>query len=236
MHLERIVISPDGTHHWFEGHPFYEARFTQVLKFHPPGLAAVSDSSGGYHITVDGCAAYARRFMGTFGFYEQRAAVFDQSGWFHILDNGAAVYPERYAWSGNYQQGRVPVRDHAGRYFHLNATGTRAYEQTFLYAGDYRDGVACVRDIDGLCIHIDLLGRQTHSGRYLYLDVFHKGFARARDTRGWFHLRSDGTPAYAKRFAEIEPFYNGQAYARTLADEWVLVAESGTVIHQIRTS
>ena len=83
---------------------------------------------------------------------------------------------------------------------------------------EYRD---CRRKLDRAQIvigpAIDLLGRQIHSGRFLDLDVFHKGFARARDARGWFHIRTDGTPAYDARFAEIEPFYNGQAHARTLA-------------------
>jgi hypothetical protein len=233
MQLERIAVSPDGTHHWFGGRAFYEARFAQVLNFHPPGLAAVADDSGHYHITLEGRPAYQCRFTGAFGFYERRAAVFDQTGWFHILENGVAVYSERFGWCGNYQQDRVPIRDRAGRYFHLDSSGRRAYSQTFLYAGDYRDGVACVRDADGLCIHIDLLGRQIHSGRYLDLDVLHKGFARARDAHGWFHIRTDGLPAYEARFAEIEPFYNGQAHARTLAGTHVVVGETGSIVHEV---
>ena len=60
MQLECIAVSPDGTHHRFKGRAFYQGRFTQVLKFHPPGLAAVADDSGHYHITLEGRPAYQR--------------------------------------------------------------------------------------------------------------------------------------------------------------------------------
>ena len=65
------------------------------------------------------------------------------------------------------------------------------------------------------------------------LDVFHKGFARARDYRGWCHIRADGKPAYTARFEEIEAFYNGQAFARTLEGDRVLLNESGAIIHVV---
>jgi len=197
MRIEQISVAQDGTHHEFECRPIYGARFTQVQKFHPPGFAAVRDYSGSYHITVEGTPAYASRFLGSFGFYHDRAAVHDEFGWFHISSSGEAVYPERYAWCGNYQAGFVPVRDGAGNYFHLDLNGRRTYAEMYLYVGDYRDGIACARRSDGQCVHIDRQGKLVHGNSFLEIDVFHKGFARARDSRGWFHIRVDGSAACA---------------------------------------
>ena len=226
-------VHPLQTHHVWNGRPLYDARFDQVLKFHPPGLAAVRDGSGSYHISLDGHPIYAARFSGVFGFYEGLAAVFNPSGWFHISVSGEAVYADRYAWSGNYQNGRVPVRNHAGRYFHLDRDGVRVYPEDNLYAGDYRDGIACVRRLDGLCGHIDLMGKPVHALTYQDIDVFHKGFARARDAHGWMHIRLDGRPAYEARFAEVEPFYNGQAYGRDWSGKRVVIGVAGQVIHTV---
>ena len=68
-------IAADASHHVHLGRPAYAARFTEVLKFHAPGLAPVLDDSGAYHITPDGRPAYESRHVRTFGFYEDRAAV-----------------------------------------------------------------------------------------------------------------------------------------------------------------
>lgn len=229
MRIELITVADSGTHHLLEGRPLYSARFTKVLKFHPPGIAAVTDASGSYHISLNGAPIYAARYIESFGFYEGLAAVRDADGWFHIQTSGEAAYPQRYDWCGNYQGTRVPVRTAAGRYFHLDSGGRRPYRKDYLYAGDYRDGVACVRREDGLCIHVDLDGHPVHPGAYQNLDVFHKGFARARDTEGWFHIQRDGLPAYDARFAEVEPFYNGQALCRDWMGRQVIVTESGKI-------
>src|SRR5437867_1900366 len=98
---------------------------------------------------------------------------------------------------------------------------------------DYRDGIACVRRSDGLCVHIDRQGKLIHGKSFLEIDVFHKRFARAKDSRGWFHIRVDGSAAYDTRFAAIEAFYNGQAYCRDLAGRSLLINESGQAIHTV---
>lgn len=233
MQLEHITVAQDATHHEVEGRPLYEARFTQVLKFHPPGLAAVNDPSGSYHITTAGCPAYAARFKSTFGFYDGLAAVSESTGWFHITLAGVPAYRARYGWCGNFQGGLVPVRDGSGHYFHLDLHGRRVYAENYRYAGDYRDGVACVRRLDGACVHIDRNGRPVHGQSFMELDVFHKGFARARDGTGWFHIRADGSPAYAARFAEVEAFYNGQAYVRDWSGRRLVIGESGAALHEV---
>ncbi len=204
-------ISNDASHHIYRGRPAYRARFDEVLKFHEPGLAPVHDSSGAYHITPDGLAAYRSRFVRTFGFYAGRAAVHSQDGWFHILTDGTPLYEVRYAWCGNFQEGRCAVRLPAGSYFHIADDGSPAYEERYQYAGDFKDGYAVVQREDGKHTHIDFAGVQLHGRWFHNLDVFHKRYARACDPEGWHHVDMAGEPLYKQRFRNVEPFYNGQA-------------------------
>ncbi|MBX3363924.1 MAG: hypothetical protein KF866_04090 [Phycisphaeraceae bacterium] len=234
MSWRRAIIADDGTHHLVEGRPLYAARFRAVQKFHEPGLAPVVDDSGAYHIDVTGASAYSARFRQVWGFYEGRAAVESDSGWLHILADGAPLTEHRYAWCGNFQGGRCAVRFSGGLYGHIKADGSLAYEHRHLYAGDFRDGIAVVRYADdGLCGHINESGHPVHVCRYLDLDVFHKGYASARDERGWFHIRLDGMPAYERRFAAVEPFYNGQALAESLQGDRLVVSQRGETVQNV---
>src|SRR6185312_16912076 len=98
-------VSSNRTCHLREdGSPAYIERFTEVLAFHEPGLAAVFRESQGWHITPAGIPAYSKRFARTFGFYEGRAAVISERGWRHIYPSGEDVYAAEYAWCGNYQE------------------------------------------------------------------------------------------------------------------------------------
>jgi broad specificity phosphatase PhoE len=231
---EETTVSPDGTHHLASGGPLYQARFAEVLTFHSPGLAPARDASGAFHIDVEGRPAYPRRFVRTFGFYEGRAAVEDASGARHVDAAGADVSSVRFAWCGNMQGGRAPARQLDGRYLHITREGLPAYPERWRYAGDFREGYAVVQDDAGLHIHIDRNGRRLGSYALLDLDVFHKGFARAKDEGGWFHLRRDGKPAYSRRFAMVEPFYNGQARCEGLDGSLVVIGEAGQVIVTLR--
>lgn len=59
--------------------------FKNRLKFHPPGLAAVEDESGWYHIDINENAIYSERYSRTFGYYDGSAAVTDfANSCFHI--------------------------------------------------------------------------------------------------------------------------------------------------------
>ena len=99
------------------------------------------------------------------------------------------------------------------------------------YAGDFREGFAVVRGMDGLCRHINPEGQYIYSHSFLDLDVFHKGFARARDDRGWHHINTEGIDISAgERYAEIEPFYNGQALVRTITGEYLVIDENGNTV------
>lgn len=223
----------DGTHHLVDGEAAYENRFEYVEKFHEPGLAPVKDESGAYHIRMDGSPAYSRRFLRVFGFYDSRAAAISEDGWHHILPDGSDSYPERYSWVGNFQEGLCTVRDYDGFYLYLGQNGSRNSQKKHLYAGDFKDGMAVVREDNGLCTHIDKEENPIHNNRYLDLDVYHKGYARACDSQGWFHIDLRGKQAYARRFSEIEPFYNGFALVKDSSDGTGVINEKGEWIQTI---
>jgi hypothetical protein len=234
MNWQRTSISADGTHHVLDGVPLYEARFDAVQKFHAPGLAPVSMGDVAWHIGPMGEPAYSRRFLRTFGFYEDRAAVQARDGWFHVLPDGTPLSGDRWAWCGNFQGGRCPVRNAEGRYTHLDLTGRPAYAGFWRYVGDYRDGIAVAQGDDGLSTHIDENGQLVHGKWFQDLDVFHKGFARAREETGWTHVDRAGNPAYERRFSMVEPFYNGQARVLRFDGGLEVIEEGGDTILELR--
>lgn len=234
MNWHALSIAPEGTHHVFEGNPAYAARFDEIMKFHPPGLAPVRRDGAAWHIRPDGSPAYPTRFVRVFGFYESVAAVVAHDGWHHIRPDGTTLFPHRYAWCGNFQDGRCPVREVQGSYFHVAPDGTPAYRARWRYAGDYRDGTAVVQDESGRSTHIAVDGEKVHDRWFVDLDVFHKGFARARDADGWMHIDRDGVPAYGRRFAAVEPFYNGQARVERFDGGLEVIDETGTMLVELR--
>jgi hypothetical protein len=231
---KETTVAPSGTHHLLGDGPAYAERFDEVLKFHAPGLSPVRRGDEAWHIHPDGRAAYARRFRRTFGFYEGFAAVMGDNGWHHIAPDGADAYPQRYAWCGNFQGGRCAVREHDGRYLHVTGEGKPAYAERWRYAGDFRDGVGVVQGDGGRSTHIDPLGKRLHDRWFLDLDVFHKNFARARDEAGWMHIDMAGRPVYTRRFAAVEPFYNGQARVERFNGGLEVIDEAGATIVELR--
>jgi hypothetical protein len=224
-----------------------------VLPFHAPGLAPVEEQGGDWlHVRPDGSALSSRRFARAFGFYEGIAAVTLHDGrWAHLsaASGGGDAYDARaapgpWAWAGNFQSGRCAVRAALdGRYYHITAEGRALPGGPHAYAGDFREGAAVVRRPDGLCVHIGLDGGALHApsavaGRgLLELDVFHKGLARARDARGWFWVdRLGADAAGGRRYAAVEPFYNGQALVTGLDGERRVVTEEGSAVVELPQS
>lgn len=234
MNWRDLSVSSCRTHHKYNGQPAYSGRFDEVLKFHLPGLAPVKRGEEAWHVGSDGNAAYSRRFIRTFGFYEGFAAVQAQDGWHHIRPDGSDAYPERYDWCGNFQGGRCSVRLRDGRYRHVFADGSSAYPETWRYAGDYKDGFCVIQNDAGFCTHLDLNGKPLHGNWFVDLDVFHKSFARARDGEGWMHVDLRGAPAYARRFAAVEPFYNGQARVERFDGSLEVINEQGLSLIELR--
>ena len=234
MNWRGASVSAAGTHHVRDGAPLYDERFDEVLSFHEPGLAAVCRDGRAWHIRGDGEPAYDRRFERTFGFYEGLAAAAATDGWRHVRPDGTDLYDARYAWCGNFQDGLCPVREPGGAYLHLTAEGVAAYEAWWRYAGDFRDGIAVVQADDGRSTHIDPRGARVHDAWFLDLDVFHKGFARARDEDGWMHVDASGRPLYWRRFAAVEPFYNGQARVEGVDGGLEVIDETGATVVELR--
>jgi len=193
-------------------------------------LAPVGDSSGSYHICLDGNPAYSTRFERTFGFYCALAAVEAEGYFFHIHPDGSPAYSDRWNWCGNFQQNRCTIRNQDGGYFHINKEGVLIEGGPHSYAGDFREDIAVVRDMEGLCRHINLDGSDLNGKKFLDLDVFHKGFALARDEVGWFHIDKCGLDVTSgRRHSEIEPFYNGQALVKTRTGDSIVVDENGII-------
>ena len=229
-------VSRSGARHVRCGSPLYAGRFDEALSFHEPALAAVRRGNEAWHIRDDGSAAYERRFLRTFGFYEGRAVAVAPDGWRHILPDGSNLYARRFAWCGNFQDGRCAVREPGGTYLHIAPEGVPAYEARWRYAGDFRDGAAVVQSEDGKSTHIDPRGEPVHGIRFLDLDVYHKGHARARDGHGWMHVDVSGRPVYTRRFAAVEPFYNGQARVERFDGGLEVIDETGARIVELRSA
>ncbi len=227
MNWEDIKISDDNTHFLFEDKPIFRKNFIEVLKFHPPGLAAVLDNSGAYHIDSRGNELYKNRYSRTFGFYCNRAAVVEKNCWFHIDEKGERVYEQSYAWVGNYQENICVARNADNQYFHIDLNGNRIYTGYYVYAGDYKDGIACVKSQDGFYRHINNKGNFINAKSFLDLGVFHKKFATAKDKNGWFHIDKQGNELYKNRYLIIEPFYNGFALVTTFENEKIIIDEKG---------
>lgn len=234
VNWRQTQVAADRTHHIIDEIPAYTRRFHEVLKFHEPGLAPALDDSGATHIDITGVPVYPARYLRTFGFYEGRAAVHATDGWLHILPDGSPLYGARYGWCGNYQGDRCTVRDRSGSYLHLFPDGRPAYARRWRYAGDYRDGLAVVQRDDGLHSHIDLAGSLPHGRWFVDLDVFHKSFARARDVAGWMHVDERGEAIYHRRFAAVEPFYNGQARVECFDGALEVIDERGETLTDLR--
>ena len=208
---------------------FEECQFEAALKFHAPGLAPVKVDNKWFHINTDGKAIYEKRYKKAFGYYFNRAVVVEKDNWFHIDVFGKRINEQVYNWCGNFQENVCTVRDKNDNYFHLDLDGNRCYEENYSYAGDFKYGFACVMNKYQQFTHIDKKGQFLHQKWFLDLGVYHKGFATARDDNGWFHIDFDGNEIYPYRFAQIEPFYNGWAFATNLLGDKVIISENGNI-------
>ncbi len=233
INLEKIELSSDETHHIYNGRNLYEKTFTSVMSFHSPGIAAVKDEFGAYHIDLNGNSIYQQRFIKTFGFYGGIAAVVDESGWFHINTNGEPQYKERYEWVGNFQEELCPVRNKNGCYSHIKKNGSLLYDKNYKYVGDFKYGVAVVYDYNGYAQHIDKSGALLHQKSFNELGVFHKGYATAKDNQGAFHINKSGEQLYEDRYKWVEPFYNGSAFVCKKNDEKLIIDEQGRITQEI---
>jgi hypothetical protein len=230
MNWQDIVVADNNTHFLLNGTPLFNRYFTEVLKFHSPGLAPVKDESGSYHIKADGTDLYPNRYSRTFGYYFNRASVIENDKWYHIDESGNRIYPQSYSWTGNYQEKICVVRDINQHYYHIDLFGNRLYKENYLYAGDFKDGIACVKLHSGGFIHIDINGKQINDCVFIDLGVFHKNYATAKDILGWHHIDKKGNALYQQRYLIVEPFYNGYALVTDFDETKKVIDEMGLEI------
>ena len=227
INWQDIKVSADNTCFLVNGKQIFGRQFFEVLKFHSPGIAAVQDQSGSYHIDSSGEQLYADRFSRTFGFYNNRAAVMQNNKWFHIKDTGKQAYTHLFSWTGNYQEELCPVRNSDNKYFHIDLDGNRIYANSFIYCGDYKDEIACVKTLNGFYKHIDTKGNFINDKSFHDLGIFHKNFATAKDKDGWYHIDKRGNEIYHHRFLSAEPFYNGFALVTQFDKQKIIIDELG---------
>ncbi len=236
MNWQNIKISADNKHFLFEGKQIFGKQFIDALKFHSPGLAAVQDESGAYHIDVNGNELYAARYVRTFGYYCNRATVVQNNKnlhSFHLTEQGIRAYSTTFLWCGNYQENCCSVRNYDNKYFHIDLNGRQIYKENFIYCGDYKDGIACVKMANGFYKHIDILGNDLNDKQFYDLGVFHKNFATAKDKNGWHHIGKKGNELYSQRYAMIEPFYNGFAVVDSFDNKKCIIDENGKSILEL---
>lgn len=232
MNWQDIKVSADNRQFLFDGKQIFGRQFLEVLKFHSPGLAAVKDESGSYHIDTLGNQLYSNRFTRTFGFYCNRAAVVQTDKGFHITDKGARAYSHSYSWTGNFQENLCPVRE-GNNYFHIDLDGNRVYADSFLYCGDFKDGIACVKTSNGFFRHIFSNGKYHHDKEFSDLGIYHKNFATAKDENGWHHIDKSGNEIYRERYLAVEPFYNGFALVTQFDNNKIIIDEAGKKLRSI---
>ena len=229
-------VSEDMKYHEINGISLYKERYDEVLPFHAPGLAPVSNGKRWFHITPTGKKAYNSDFDRVFGFYYGLAAVADQGKWFHINSDGNPAYRDRFKWAGNFQENLCVVMDNEGYFYHIYPNGKRAFKEKYRYAGDFREGVAAVQGEEGQFFHIKKDGIKLNSSIFLEALSFHKGFAIVRDTNGWFHCNREGKEAYGERYYAVEPFYNGLSKVTGFNGEIKRIDETGKTVNIIRPS
>ena len=196
MHWQDIEISPNRKNFIYKGSLIFDADFMEALEFQSPGIAAVKNKTGWFHIRIDGSALYTKVYERVFGFYFNRAAVNEKDFSYHIGLDGLAAYKEKYLWCGNFQENISVVKNFRNKYFHIDLDGNSIYNQEYIYTGDFKEGIACACADDGYYTHIDTSGKKIHNKQFELLDVYHKGFARAKDNGGWFHINTFGNEIY----------------------------------------
>ena len=227
MNWQDIEVSLNRKNFTYKGKTLFKEDFTEVLEFQDPGIAAVKNQNGWFHIMMNGQPISFNFYERAFGFYYNRAAVIENNLAYHIGIDGLAAYDERYLWCGNFQEHISVVKNLASQYFHIDLNGNPLYKEKFSYAGDFKEGIACVCSANGNYTHIKPNGEFLHDKWFRLLDVYHKGYARAKDEKGWFHVDRNGDEIYQKRYSLIEPFYNGFAFCVTLNNKQIILSEFG---------
>ncbi|HJK18289.1 MAG TPA: histidine phosphatase family protein [Methanocorpusculum sp.] len=150
MDFDDLIISPDGTHHLYEGTPIYEHRFQSVGPFCFPGIAAVCDNTGAYHINLLGEPAYDERYVWAGDFAEGVAPVRNKEGRYLFIDEaGKPIAFETYLYATGFSEGSAVVYHETLGATHITTAGELLYGDWYYDARPFAGGRAYVRDDDG---------------------------------------------------------------------------------------
>ncbi len=154
------VPGPDGTYHEFCGAPIYEKRFKIVGPFRFPGLAAVFDDSGAYHIDFSGNPIYEERYSWV-GDYADDCVVVKTVGneYFHINEEGKRIGHNNYLYAEEFSEGTAVIYRKNYGATHITTGGEMVYGDWYFDARGFKNGEALVRDEDGWLV-IDKTGQE----------------------------------------------------------------------------
>ena len=147
--MEFPLPSADKTHHVFDGSPIYEPRFLEVREFRFPGLAAVRDESGAYHIDFFGRPLYVERYEKVGDFSDSTAWVKTADGFFYIDENGCRINAETYTSASDFSEKTAAVYHAVCGATHITTAGEMLYNDWYYDVRPFADGKALVRDDAG---------------------------------------------------------------------------------------
>lgn len=214
MNFDEILISPDKTHHLFEGQPVYEKRFLSVGPFVFPGLAAVTDETGSYHINFFGEEMYFERYACTGNFSDEVALVKNFSDEFFFIDeSGRPIGFEKYFFATEFSDGIAVVYHKTFGATHITNAGELLYGDWYFDARPFQDGRALVRDDDGWFL-INKNGEKISDAAPLKNDNFPNGFVRYIQQKNLIpeilKTKVYESCAVLIRHSERSPFIKGQ--------------------------
>ncbi|ABN07885.1 Phosphoglycerate mutase [Methanocorpusculum labreanum Z] len=160
--MDLPLPSSDGTYHEFGGAPIYEKRFKAVGPFRFPGLAAVVDESGAYHIDFSGSPLYEERYAQAGDFSYDCAVVKTADGeYFHINEEGKRIGHNNYLYAEEFFEGTAVIYRKNYGATHITTGGEMLYGDWYFDARRFVNGEALVRDEDGWLV-IDMTGKEIH--------------------------------------------------------------------------
>ncbi|MDD3257728.1 MAG: histidine phosphatase family protein [Methanocorpusculum sp.] len=158
--MDLPVPSTDGTCHEFGGAPIYEKRFKKVGPFRFPGLAAVSDDSGAYHIDFSGSPVYEERYAWVGDYADDCAVVKTADGdFYHINEEGKRIGHNKYLFADEFSEGAAVIYRKNYGATHITTGGEMVYGDWYLDARSFKNGEALVRDEAGWLV-IDKAGNE----------------------------------------------------------------------------
>lgn len=214
MNFSDLTVSSEGTYHLFEGEAIYEKRFLQVGPFQFPGLAAVTDETGSYHINFFGEPVYPERYAYVGNFSEEVSLVKNFEGEFFFIDEkGTPISFEKYFFATDFSQGSAVVYHKKFGATHITNAGELLYGDWYFDARPFKEGRAFVRDDSGWLL-INSSGEKISDATAPKKDNFPEGLVKYTQPKNLIpeilRTKSYETAAVLIRHSERSPFIKGQ--------------------------